>query len=243
MQKVKCNHCGANLKLPHGLSGDKAKCPKCRNRLSMMTASATVQTTTDPPGPSDSDSQATPPMQLLSADVTSEEGVSSTLATATNDSVDASRMTRLAKMFDFRFKTYLTPWIIRFTWICVLVLSSLWILFTGYLYSTSLVSGSRSGGVSSRSLPSLSSTGGDVDQLLDQLESMQGNISNMSGLLGGNSSGGSFTSFLWSLLLFVTAMVGLLLTVLWSRVMLETIIVIFDIAGRLKSIDEKTPSS
>ncbi len=140
------------------------------------------------------------------------------------------------RLLDVRFKHYLTPAIIRFTWVCVLIMSALWMLFLLIGFVASLIPSGDS--------PTASSSSIDLDAVMQG----DGDLGSLTSLLGGSLSGTpkeptffqSVKSFAFKLLMFASLLVGLILTVLWCRVMFETIIVVFDISNSLKSIDRKT---
>ena len=123
-------------------------------------------------------------------------------------------------LFDFKFEHYLTPWIIRFSWICVLCLAAVWILFLSYRFVSSSFSGSDP------VTPTLSTSPDALNQMLEGLMSQQSPL-------------GFFSSFGGRAIMTLSGLVAILLTVLWTRVMLETLIVIFNISNTLKSIEQK----
>lgn len=123
-------------------------------------------------------------------------------------------------LFDFRFEKYLTPWIVRFTWIVALILVTIWLL--GYC-SVLLIdfSASRSGGVtvesSGSSTPNVSSASGD------------GPSRGMIRLRG----------LIFRAAYIITGVLTAIIVLLWVRVTLETVIVLFNIANTLTAIEDQ----
>jgi hypothetical protein len=124
-------------------------------------------------------------------------------------------------IFDWKFEKYLTPWIVRITWIAVLVITTLWLFFVMVSFILSflpdVVASAPPGsfGPSPRFPPSPRFETG----------------------LAGNA-------WLWltvfRIIAAATTFVSTIIGLLWIRVLLEGAIVIFHIAKTLASIDEKT---
>ncbi|MGI9518460.1 MAG: DUF4282 domain-containing protein [Pirellulaceae bacterium] len=237
MSTIQCTACNKTLRLPPGFTGSKAKCPACGVLFSVSATGspqAPVEPSPQPPEPEpepESQAPVAPPIPPASAPVKPEfEIESSTIRTSQPSSL------RLASLLDVRFTHYLTPAIIRFTWVCVLIMSALWMLFLmiGF-FASMLPSGAE---------PSTSASSIDLDAVMNG----DGDLGSLTSLLGSSLTGGqkeqtffqSVKSFAFKLLAFLSLLVGLVLSVLWCRVMFETIIVVFDISNSLKSIDRKT---
>jgi len=121
-------------------------------------------------------------------------------------------------LFDWKFKKYLTPWIVRATWIIFLVLVGIWLalqLLGIVLFILSLVAPST--------------------ELMEQ----QGNFGAPQFEPANRDLKG------WATGVFVSAQVVIVgfVLILWVRVVLESIIVLFNIAASLDSIDNKTKAA
>ena len=171
----------------------------------------------------------------------SEELVMATKPAVENEfNATANDVTRKS----FGFKSFWTPAIIKGSWWCVVLLSALWFLLLFVFYVGAWLTGESA----SSSLTGMLPKGLDLQQVMagqgdpDALNSM---LDKLEGGGGGNSTS-QLSSFqkisgvLFGLLSFVTMLASLVLSVLWCRVFFETIVAVFEISARLKSIDEKT---
>jgi len=115
-------------------------------------------------------------------------------------------------LFDFRFRYFLTPSIIRVTWFLVMILMVVGVLMLSYFYLSSLMAG-RSG--------------------LFQFEGGEGQVGDLE-----NSEvtmlAGKVPPPLLNTALFFSILLGGLIGVLWIRVLLETIMMIFSVGGSLR---------
>jgi len=118
-------------------------------------------------------------------------------------------------LFDWKFEKYLTPWIVRFTWLAVLALTSLWL-----------------------TLVLISTVASFMPVEAPRRPSMDFEFRSPQDVIPGNA-------WLWSAIFRIvgvgTAVAFTILWLLWVRVLLESAIVIFNIAKTLASIDEKVP--
>ncbi len=227
--KIRCSHCQAPLRLPDSFTANKAKCPKCGGRVDLTTSQDFDKTRYDS---QDTTAEFKLPSEPAADQLVEDESVAEEGMRNAKRSVAAT----IWRLCDFKFKRYLTPWIIRVTWLCVLLLVAVWFL----LLSGSTVLSWLATESSSREQPSLDTS--SLDGLLDQLDgqSLLG-----SSLLGGSAKQrpgfiGSVERFAWKSAQIFTAVVSMFLFVLWSRAMLEMVVVIFDISETLKRIDSKT---
>jgi hypothetical protein len=139
---------------------------------------------------------------------------------------------RVLQLLDWKFERYLTPWIVRATWIICVTLACLWIvvILGGLVYSW-LPKPERSVSLQS------------AEDLLNNLENL--NSLEALGQLGGDRGGGLLpgwmTSRLTSLLMAVTAICAVVLGVLWTRALLECVAVFFNMARTLTSIEDRLP--
>jgi hypothetical protein len=128
-------------------------------------------------------------------------------------------------LFDWKFEKYLTPWIVRFTWLAVLVIAGLWLTFVTISLLLSF-------------LPDVSTPTSDFDP------SSPFSVSPRSPRFETSLSD---SPWLWNLVFRIvgglTILFATLIWLLWIRVLLESAIVIFNIAKSLASIDEKTPGA
>lgn len=127
----------------------------------------------------------------------------------------------MVEFFDFRFRRYLTPWIIRISWPLVMTGAMIWIVIVSYTFVSSLIaSGDLSVGPSENpSAVSAADEPSDREQLF------------------------VVSPFFMKSGMFLTGMITIVLSVLWIRVVFETIILLFSIANTLRVIEdhEKTP--
>ncbi len=222
MTKLVCHQCAAKLKLPDGFAGTSLKCPRCGHRIAC-------------PGPAG---------PVGSARILAPARETEPIRKHHSDSPASTRASRaglLRGLLDVRFERYLTPSIIRWSWILVLGTSALWIVFLALVFATSWIpTDGGAASIGANSVPPI-----DLEALLN---GQPGQLPGLGELLGGNLSAAdrkptiwqTATGRGWRFLLFVTSLTGLLLTLLWCRVMLETIIVIFDIRDCLHRIDSRS---
>lgn len=126
-------------------------------------------------------------------------------------------------IFDWKFEKYLTPWILRLVWICCLVGAGFWLLLLTLSTIGSFFPMESSGSFRRAS----SSSVAGMLQAIPLIRSLgPETLVNIAKFFG-----------------FVILLTGATLFLLWIRVILESFIVIFNIATSLKSIDEKTEAS
>jgi hypothetical protein len=125
----------------------------------------------------------------------------------------------LLHLFDLSFKRFATPSIVRLTWFALLIVAAIWLLFVTVTVASVALSDS----------PRASSAPGGLQRSQNPLE-----VS--AAAMIGRQTGRVFFS-----LVILTQIVLTGLSFLWIRVGLESAIVLFHIAGSLKSLDEKTP--
>lgn len=226
MTKVVCPNCQAKLKLPDGFDKPSAKCPRCGQRIDTGTRSP--QETNHESQPGDAGKPVVEDSWVIDTGEKDSSG----------NSLTKNRSAWISGLLDFKFKTYLTPKIIGLSWVLVLVMSALWIVFLIFLFAVSLIPAADQTAASPHALNQPL----DIDAILDgQGRALPGIGDLLGGSLGGTTQEPTFmqrvTGFGWRLLLFVTSLIGLVLTLLGCRVFLETIIVIFDISDCLKRIE------
>jgi len=128
-------------------------------------------------------------------------------------------------IFDWKFEKYLTPWIVRITWITCLVLSAVSLLFVG-------------GGLLMALAPEVdhSNTSRSTVEFRLPIEES-----------GGAAKSGRTVPFwmmrrVWAVFGAVFSTVMLILCLLWIRVILECVIVVFNISATLKEMNQRLPT-
>ena len=228
MNRLVCPNCTAKLKLPGGFTSATARCPRCGTRVPVESAWHEPPVVAGKPeSPSDDDSWV--------IDTGAADDLPGGPPAARRQ---PWRWSRAAAMLDLQFRHDLTPRLIRFSWVLVLALGLCWIGFLAFVFVTGFFAADSPNPSAGRNLsgPAL-----DPDSLLAGGDPLAG--------LGGLLSGGvtpaeptmiqQVTGFGWSLLFFVTSIGGLMLTLVGCRVMLETLMVIFDIRDTLQRIESR----
>lgn len=212
---VLCPKCGRSVTNPPELAGQTVACPFCKAHFVLPpSASSPVRPSAEhlrPPPPPIGTSQPEPT-------TSSFEGVRQTYSQAARRTFRESNS--WLDVFDWRFEKYLTPWIIRLTWLATLVISALWI--TGILCLTiiSLAPAipERSTSVTDRERPQR--------QLEYEIRPPKVNMDWSAKPIIAIGSG-------------LTACFGVLIGLLWTRVILECAIVLFNMASSLSTIEDK----
>jgi hypothetical protein len=125
--------------------------------------------------------------------------------------------TSIIDFFDWKFEKYLTPWIVRATWVIALFTSALWALVMALAF--------------------LGGTAVSDDTSDDTRRTSARRLSTSTPIpisLGGNRAAQAVRT-----VAFVTLFIGVIVGLLWTRVVLELAIVAFNIANSLVSIDDK----
>ncbi|MFO0906599.1 MAG: DUF4282 domain-containing protein [Pirellulales bacterium] len=130
--------------------------------------------------------------------------------------------TSILDIFDFSFKRYVTPLIVKITWILTLVLSLIWIASLSFWFLSGLVG--DAGGASSRAAAGLSSSRAVGMAPTMEYETRPVGLSTSTTLLIARVTG------------YLTFLLGAIIGILWVRAVLEGIIVIFHIAETLVDI-------
>ena len=123
-------------------------------------------------------------------------------------------------IFDWKFEKYLTPWVLRLVWICCLVGAGFWLLLLTLSTIGSFFPPETSDGFRRASSSSVAAMLGAIPLVRSLSPETLVNI----------------VKFIGFVFLFTSAT----LCLLWIRVILESFIVVFNIATTLKSIDDKT---
>jgi hypothetical protein len=122
-------------------------------------------------------------------------------------------------VFDWKFEKYLTPWIIRLTWIATLGVSALWIVGILILTVMSLAPEVTAGTASKRNRER-----GD-SEIEYEIRAPKVNMERMQRPIIAICSA-------------ATACIGVLIGLLWTRVILECAIVLFNMANSLTNIED-----
>ncbi len=108
----------------------------------------------------------------------------------------------VVEFFDFRFRRYLTPTILRISWLLILVVAFVWLVIVSYAYVASLMNSS-------------------------ELDSQ-----NISQTVAAETS-----PFLLKTGVYLTTAATIGVSLMWLRVIFETIIAIFSMCNTLRTID------
>ncbi len=243
MIKVNCPNCGVRLTASDDHVGKPVNCQKCNTKfiLSKRWTNEPLEIVTDShdsPGrnqfvvPLHASSGSSSSISAVEQISTPSTGNSTTPWEAIARQEDAARRyavhldgyveaRSMVEFFDFRFRRYLTPWIIRISWPLVMTGAMIWIVIVSYTFVSSLIaSGDLSVGPSENpSAVSAADEPSDREQLF------------------------VVSPFFMKSGMFLTGMITIVLSVLWIRVVFETIILLFSIANTLRVIEdhEKTP--
>jgi hypothetical protein len=196
------------------MSGKQTTCVKCGKDLVVPAQTKPVDVPPPPPIPEDT----SPPL----SDFTPAPPAETTVSESPSESPRPAGLRKMQPsrswwdLFDWKFEKYLTPWIIRFTW----ALAVTWTLIVILLLSFSVVSSA----FESEKKPQFDSQSqADIDMLLQSLSPQE------------KSTGARWA---WKLIGYGTAVVLSVLALLWTRVVLECLIVVFNIAETATSIDD-----
>ena len=208
---VSCPHCAQVVAYSPAMAGQVVACPKCQRPFQMPTGQTQVPVPKSPVQPQSAGSDA----QAL-ADI----------ATSARSAFRSARRQHLRPatswldLFDWKFEKYLTPWIVRATWLACLVMvfvsvaTILILTLLSWAPDLDTSDGSQTPGTDYR---------GSEFRVPKPPEWLASRISKtVAGILA-----------------ICSAMLGLL----WIRVVLEIVIVVFNIATTLTSIDEKLEAS
>lgn len=187
---IYCPHCRGPLQDDGTLAGQSLICPRCRGQF-------------DVPGP--------PPRQQFVAEPSHSSAYSAAIARRFKESNSL-----LDILVDFRFEKYITPIIVRATWIVALIsIFAFLLLMLGVLVMSILPpEGAQP--------PAHPNQWGAPNVPAKPAKSW------------------GMDSSVISICLYAGLVVGAFLALLWLRVALEGVIVIFNIAESLVSIDQKT---
>lgn len=202
MASSACPSCQLPLEITPGMAGQELACPRCHARFTI-------------PGTTPGAPPIAGPLPNFS-----EFGPSVTARRPFQH-----QSTSLLDLLDFSFTRYVTPLIVKITWVIALILSAGWLslvvvgLIVSMLPEIETPQGTRR---SSRPRPEI-----QFDFQSNELAERAGDAS---------------FAVAMRVAIVITQLVGIILFLLWIRVALEAVIVIFHMAANLKSIDDKTPA-
>src|SRR4051794_9122185 len=113
MANVICPHCNHSLAYVPTLAGQQVRCSACGNQFVMSSPD-------EPPAPPPV-TAAPDPSRFAEQPVTLPRR-----SLAERGGFEPARS--ILDVFDFRFERYVTPIILRFTWILALLLAALWLI-------------------------------------------------------------------------------------------------------------------
>jgi hypothetical protein len=204
-----CPACKLPLDIPAAMAGQHVACPRCR---ATFAAPGPEPKPFEPPAP--------PPMP----DYRSPQPAAAAELPSASSSVRREPPATLWDLFDFSFNRYVTPLIVKITWVLTLVLASIWLLLIAVALVMDLMPDSQDSTRMQRS-----------PQFSRRFEPQFNPRSQLS----------ERVDYAWwrglvRVIILVTQLTGAILFVLWMRVVLESVIVVFNMAASLRSIDRKT---
>jgi|GEM_PF-6763992 len=191
-----CPACKLPLEIPPPMAGQPVSCPRCRT-----TFSSPVPSMVPLPGPT--------PVVAPSPPVSSSE---------TSTAALRERPITLLDVFDLSFKRYVTPLIVKVTWVLTLFFASIWLLIIFTVLMIDLMP--------------------DTPAHMRQRPGLQFDLI---GVL--NKIDRAWWRTLIRTVMVSTQVATVVLFVLWMRVLLESVMVVFQMAASLKSIDRKTKTT
>ena len=223
---AKCPHCAQAMMVPNHLAGKQVRCPGCNPVLSVPPTTSSL-----PPAP--------PPEQSSVSDESlyselSEQKIARA-GLGTKSSVSHHRGVKrkwqssssIWDVFDFQFRRYVTPLIVKITWIVFLAVTAAWLTFAVAIFVMALPGNSE--------LSFSSNTGFPSDVSVSSPQYRQGRIAESPGPFWKLSE-----AALFKVAMMITTVILASIGVLWVRVVLEAIIVIFNIAETLSEIRNET---
>ncbi len=249
--KVNCPNCGVRLSASVGLEGKPVNCQKCNTKFvlsrrwamealeeSAYAAQETDGSLEDERPRTDSDSGSTgKSIQLLIDDGEIDEPlldgggidsfnlVPSAITKPTSPTTVPRRDRKPARieilenydettsfweLFDFGFQRYLTPHIVRISWFLILLAVAVWLLIVSYFYLSSVINRQPF------ALPEIRDA--SVSPAMHNFPSSIG-----------------LPQFFYSSAIYLTTVLTCVVALIWIRVGLETIIMIFKIGGELRN--------
>ena len=286
MIKVECPHCSKKLSAPAEYSGRQVTCQRCKGKFVLPDLTAAAQAPqSQPQAPAPPVVQTGSPPQTAPAGMPSvfdaaspekqssgvypqppEPGVFGGISQAEterqrekrgmNSSMIEAR--NWGALFDFRFKKFLSPKILRVCWGVYLTLLAIWFCGITTIYVLGVIA-SLSIGLSSSapilnapmattrlsapatlSAPTTLVASRPQEDELDQLEDLMRQAQNQQGINFLNSNARRSTGlwgFLWLSCTYLLGLVGIFLALCLGRVAFESIHIFFSMADTLRGIE------
>lgn len=133
-------------------------------------------------------------------------------------------------LFDFKFEKYLTPWIIRLTWAVALVVSAVWLAMLLFGVVWTLIPSAAEANLSQTQLRAeqeLTSPGLEAPETESPRSRLKWRPLKLP------------PQVVLATAMALTTIIAIMVCLLWVRVFLETVIVVFNIATTLKDIERK----
>jgi hypothetical protein len=199
-----CPACKLPLDITPQMAGQEMACPRCAAQFRAPPPASppplpTFQPVADSPGPAVA--PRTRPRRPFNDQATS-----------------------LLDLFDLSFTRYVTPLIVKITWVLALTLGAVWLV----VIVLGLIASSLP--VAEQSEPTRSTR---PSRPQPQFEFRPPEIA--------ERVGDASFAVAFRIVLLITQVIGVILFLLWVRVGLEAVIVVFHMAASLRSIDDKTP--
>ena len=207
---LSCPHCQAQFHIATEYSGRQVKCGSCGKKFQVPPPPPPLPSLREPPPSARQPTES----ELLSEDLSKVVTISDGSRSRFRRSVDRrfQPATSWLDFSDWKFEKYLTPWIVRITWILCLALTAI---------AISLIL--RSVVVSWAAETNMRLPTGRPKIFELQAPSLPGWLSSR---VASTVSG-------------FTLVFSALLTLLWTRVILEMVIVFFNVATTLTAIDKR----
>jgi Domain of unknown function (DUF4282) len=229
---VTCPHCGAQSELPSAWIGRNVKCKACSHSFKVEIPSQDEDHALPPDfqeAPSTESDAATQLDQIVPAIDHARHRIKRTWNRAVRRQFTPS--TSFWDIFDFSFKKYITPWVVRVTWAGALYMAIAYLAMIGlYTFSYAMAPEMES------AVQPIQQPGVQPAPNFPRAKAPGANPGIEFKLPLGVQE--SLTTKVTYLLLFSVQLFGILIGLLWVRVALEGIIVLFNISMTLNSIDE-----
>lgn len=250
MLRVECPHCSKRLTAPAEYSGKQVSCQKCNGKFILPDLKADIETppskpveVTAPPSIAPAE-PSSPPLQSSTAFGSISEAETQRQRSKRGLDTSMVEARNWTALFDFRFRKFLSPKILRFGWVVFLVMIALWFCaatFALVLGTMAALSTASTGDAPQMTLNA--ATNGGTSTALDPNA-----VSAATAQFGGGLSGplsqpapraAGLVGFLFVGGTYLASVFGMFLALCYGRVLFESIHIFFNIADSLKSIDSK----
>lgn len=221
MSQVNCPQCGRSVVFVAALSGQMVGCPGCNAHFVMK-------------GPTES---VEPPPMLRSSPTAAPGRTSSRSFRSHVSGAGLRPASSIFDVFDFTFEKYVTPLIIKITWSLAVLFSGLWLIAIVALCVITWIPSSQESSQPATASPPVLSPPRSRPPAREPIARPRT-----------TSPRPSFDWAAWidrkavATVAYIQIAVAIVLILLWTRVVLETVIVVFHIATSIRSLDSKTPS-